>query len=442
MLVIGLDCAEPSLVFERWRADLPNIARLMRQGSYRKMRSCDPPITVPAWSVMTSGKTPGELGVYGFRNRKSYNYDDKFVADGRAIKIPRLWDILTAAGKKSIVIGVPQTYPPKAINGYLVSGILTPPGAVNFTWPARLGRHIHKNYPHYQTDVPNFRQQNPASLLKQIYNMTSARFALARELIQKHAWDFFMLMEIGLDRMHHAFWQYMDPDSALFVPDSPFADAIFNYYKFLDAQIGELLPLCGDADVLIVSDHGAQAMRGLFRLNQWLIDEGYLYLKKPVVDGQALDMRQIDWTKTRVWADGGYYGRIYFNVNGREPQGIVQEKDIPGLKKKIKKQLTGVIRPGGTTRLNRVLDPLEIYPRLNGIAPDLMLYMEDLALRVSVSLGETLFIKENDTGPDGANHAYHGLCISSRMALPNPFSIYDVVPLVYKILVLEPNEHF
>ena len=404
------------------------------------MRSCDPPITVPAWAVMTSGKTPGELGVYGFRNRNSSGYDDKFVADGRSIKSPRFWDELTAAGKKSIVIGVPQTYPPKAINGYLVSGILTPSMDGTFTWPASLSRHIRENYPRYQTDVPNFRRLGPTKLLEQIYNMTSARFALARELIQKHAWDFFMLMEIGLDRMHHAFWQYMDPDSALYVPDSPYADAICNYYKFLDSQIGELLPLTGESDVFIVSDHGARAMRGLFRLNQWLINEGYLYLTEQGVDGQALDMQQINWTKTRVWADGGYYGRIYFNVSGREPRGIVQPQDIPALKKAIRTKLAGVRRPGATDGLNRVLDPLEIYPQVNGIAPDLMVYMEDLALRVSASLGKALFIKENDTGPDGANHAYHGLCISSRMALPNPFSIYDVAPLVYNIFGSGPNE--
>ncbi|MCS6939866.1 MAG: alkaline phosphatase family protein, partial [Roseiflexus sp.] len=69
LLIIGLDCAEPSLVFDRWRADLPTLSRLMAEGVYGELESCIPAITVPAWSCMMSGRDPGELGIYGFRNR-------------------------------------------------------------------------------------------------------------------------------------------------------------------------------------------------------------------------------------------------------------------------------------------------------------------------------------------------------------------------------------
>jgi Uncharacterized conserved protein len=69
LIIIGLDCMEPSLVFERWRQELPNLSRLMAAGSYGRMESSIPAITVPAWSCMMSGRDPGELGIYGFRNR-------------------------------------------------------------------------------------------------------------------------------------------------------------------------------------------------------------------------------------------------------------------------------------------------------------------------------------------------------------------------------------
>ncbi|MGH3113332.1 MAG: alkaline phosphatase family protein, partial [Gaiellaceae bacterium] len=69
-LVIGLDCAPPELVFERWREDLPTLRSLMERGRYGVLRSCDPPITVPAWACMTSSRSPGALGIYGFRNRR------------------------------------------------------------------------------------------------------------------------------------------------------------------------------------------------------------------------------------------------------------------------------------------------------------------------------------------------------------------------------------
>ncbi|HVM96495.1 MAG TPA: alkaline phosphatase family protein, partial [Candidatus Acidoferrales bacterium] len=70
--VIGLDCVPPQLVFERWVELLPNLRRLMGEGAWGSLRSCDPPITVPAWASMVTGKDPGQLGVYGFRNRGSH----------------------------------------------------------------------------------------------------------------------------------------------------------------------------------------------------------------------------------------------------------------------------------------------------------------------------------------------------------------------------------
>ncbi|MGA0200805.1 MAG: alkaline phosphatase family protein, partial [Prochlorotrichaceae cyanobacterium] len=98
LLILGLDCMEPSLVFDRWRSDLPTLSRLMAQGCYGRLESSIPAITVPAWSCMMSGRDPGELGIYGFRNRLDRSYNRMGIADGRAVKVPRLWDFLGEAG--------------------------------------------------------------------------------------------------------------------------------------------------------------------------------------------------------------------------------------------------------------------------------------------------------------------------------------------------------
>lgn len=78
------------LVFDRYRGRLPNLERLMSRGVWGNLRSCDPPITVPAWSVMMSSKDPGTLGIYGFRNRSDHSYDKMAFATGTAVKEPRL----------------------------------------------------------------------------------------------------------------------------------------------------------------------------------------------------------------------------------------------------------------------------------------------------------------------------------------------------------------
>ena len=126
VMIIGLDCAAPELVFDRWLNDLPNLRSLYEDGSHGELRSCDPPITVPAWSVMMSSKSPGRLGVYGFRNRADHSYDRYSIANSLAIKEDRLLEILSHKGKRSIVIGVPGTYPPKPLNGTMVTDFLTP----------------------------------------------------------------------------------------------------------------------------------------------------------------------------------------------------------------------------------------------------------------------------------------------------------------------------
>ena len=94
-MILGLDCAEPSLVLERWRDRLPTISGLMERGAFGRLTSVVPPITVPAWSCMMASRTPGDLGVYGFRNRSDHSYDGVFIANGTAIKEPRLWDLAT-----------------------------------------------------------------------------------------------------------------------------------------------------------------------------------------------------------------------------------------------------------------------------------------------------------------------------------------------------------
>src|SRR5437870_1489607 len=97
LLIIGLDCAAPELVFDTWHDELPTLNRLMNQGVYTRMESCIPAITVPAWACMMSSRDPGQLGIYGFRNRVDYSYDNLGIATGRAVTVPRLWDILSAA---------------------------------------------------------------------------------------------------------------------------------------------------------------------------------------------------------------------------------------------------------------------------------------------------------------------------------------------------------
>src|SRR6201997_4145538 len=154
VMVIGLDCAAPQYVFDQWLPELPPIRSLTGRGQSGVLRSCAPPITVPAWSVMTSSHSPGALGFYGFRNRKDHSYDQLAFADSRSVRVPRVWDLLSMRDRDVIVLGVPQTYPPSRVNGAMVSCFLTPDTRTsNYTYPPELKDEIEQVVGHYLVDV-------------------------------------------------------------------------------------------------------------------------------------------------------------------------------------------------------------------------------------------------------------------------------------------------
>ncbi|MGH3034385.1 MAG: alkaline phosphatase family protein, partial [Gaiellaceae bacterium] len=282
VLVLGLDCAAPQWVFDRWLDELPTIRSLTERGAYGVLRSCDPPITVPAWSSMTSSRNPGALGFYGFRNRRDHSYDAMAFADSRAVRVPRVWDLLSMQGRPVIVLGVPQTYPVSRVNGVMISCFLTPDTERSqYTYPAELKGEIEGLVGHYMVDVAGFRTNEKERLLEQIEEMTDKRFRVAEHLLETRPWDLFFMVEMGTDRIHHGFWRFFDTEHRLYEPGNPYEAAVLDYYKALDEKMARLLRFADEETaVLVVSDHGAKRMDGGVCVNEWLRREGYLVLKE------------------------------------------------------------------------------------------------------------------------------------------------------------------
>ena len=444
--VIGLDCADPRLVFERWPDALPNLRRLAGTGTWGPMRSVDPPITVPAWSCMVSGRDPGELGIYGFRNRRDYSYDGLTVADSGAVQVDRVWDLLGRAGRHVIVVGVPQTSPPVPVNGELVSCFLTRDTRTDpYTHPPELRAEIEALVGTYSVDVRNFRSDDRDRILAEVYAMTEQRFELCRHLLDTRPWDFFMLVEIGLDRMHHAFWRFFDETHPRHEPGHRYRDVIRSYYAYLDEEIGELLDrFDDDTTVMVVSDHGARPMEGAICVNEWLMQEGYLVLEEEPDGPTAFRDAAVDWSRTRAWGEGGYYCRLCLNVRGREPQGAVDPGDADRLLDELARGLEAVGGPDGRPIGTRTYRPAELWREQRGIPPDLIVYFGDLAWRSNGSLGHGRhWTFDNDTGPDDANHDRDGIWIVSGPGAPagrrDDLAIYDVAPTILSLAGVPPD---
>ncbi len=448
--VFGLDCAEPSLVFDRWRNDLPNLRRLMDGGTFGQLTSSIPPITVPAWSCMTSSCDPGRLGIYGFRNRADHSYDKLSIATSLAVKVDRLWDMLTTAGKDSIIVGVPGTFPiTRPIKGHLITSFLTPGIDLDYTWPISLKAEIADLVGEYMVDVRDFRTNDKQRLLDQIYEMTDKRFTVAKHLLKTKPWDLFFMVEMGVDRIHHGFWSFMATEHHRYEAGNPFETAIHDYYVHVDRLIGEALELIDleKTAVWVVSDHGAKTMVGGFCFNTWLMQQGYLHLKTPPTPGQRFDIKDVDWQKTTAWGEGGYYGRLFLNVRGREPEGRIAPSEYEKVRDEIKAKIEAVVDHQGQPMVNVAHRPEDLYPHINGVPPDLVCIFGELRWRSVGSLGhDSVYTFENDTGPDDANHAQQGMYILTHPSLPaagrrDGPTLYDVAPTILTSLDLSVPEY-
>ncbi len=443
VILVGLDCAEPSLVFDQWCHELPNLRRLMAAGVYGRLKSCDPPITVPAWTCMMTSRDPGELGIYGFRNRKSHDYGALGIASSLSVHEERVWDILGRAGRDSVVVGVPPSYPVQPLNGHLISCFLTPNIESAHTHPPELQSEIRDLVGEYIFDVEGYRTDDKPALLERIYNMTRKRFQVLRHLLQKKPWDFFMFVEMGVDRIHHGFWKFHDPSHLRFERGNPYEDVIREYYRYVDGEVGGLLSLTDDETIiLVVSDHGAKKMDGGVCINEWLMREKFLAVGSYPKQLTSPSQLEFDWDKTLAWGEGGYYGRVYLNIRGREPRGVIAPSDVPKVCADLKAGLEEMRDEYGKPLGTRVFFPKDLYREVHGAAPDLITYFGNLDWRSVGTMGHgAVHTRENDTGPDDANHDTHGIFIMARKAdwdragveaapgVPlDGLSLYDVAP--------------
>ena len=441
VFVIGLDSAPPELLFGEFIEELPNIKRIVERSIFGPMKSCIPAITIPAWICMATGKTPGELGLYGFRHRKGNAYDEMWIAHSLMVKEKAVWNYIGEKGLKSVLIGIPPSYPPKPVNGWLISCFITPDSSVNYTYPKELKSEVERLVGDYIFDVV-FRKEDRDAVLKEVWEMTEKRFEVIRYLMDKD-WNYFQFVEIGLDRIHHAFWKYFDKEHHLHEPNSKYKNVIRDYYRLLDKEIGKTLKLLDeDTAIAIVSDHGIKRMKGCFAINQWLIEEGLLKIRNPeVLEKQGIRFEQldVDWSRTIAWAWGGYYARIFLNVKGREPNGIIPPSEYDKVRDEVADVIKSIRGPNGEKWDTKVFYPENIYPVANGDRPDMMVYFDDLYWRPAGTLGyDSPYLLENDTGPDDAVHSEYGVFALHLPGMDESrhveTEIYDFAPTILKLL--------
>lgn len=414
VFLFGIDGAPPDLIFGLWMQYLPTIRGLVEKGCYARLNSTIPPSTIVAWNSMISGKDTSEIGVFSYTTRDEHG--NSRLVTSRHIKCKLMWDILGEHGKRSVALFVPLSYPVKPINGCMVSDFLTPSVESECAYPASLLEKVRsvKN-PAIFFDVvaglAGHKGLDSDTLITRTYEMTDMQIGLVKDLIVSEQWDFFMTVMIGTDRLQHMMWNHFDDTHRRHVKNSPYKNALRDYYVYLDKKLGEVLSLLGEDTVVIVaSDHGMVKQEGKININTWLIEQGYLVLKEGIDPRkkQRFDTGFVNMEKSLAYGGGAYNGRVYINKKkaGKNHGTLIAE---------IEQKLLAIPDDKGKKLATKVYRKEAIYRDTSSDeCPDLTVYFDDLRWASNPDLGqEGLHSWETAIGADSAGHSRQGCFLIS-----------------------------
>ncbi|MDT8306087.1 MAG: alkaline phosphatase family protein, partial [Anaerolineae bacterium] len=281
LLLVGLDGATFDVIRPLAEAGrLPVLAELMRRGSIATLASTVPPITPTAWTTVFTGKNPGKHGIYGFQELDPATYERRPV-HARRHRQKNLWELLGESGRRSIVLDVPFTYPPRPLEGLMITGYATPrrPDTV-FSYPsdlhAKLPAALHDQI---RVALPAHRFDRSQAFIDEWRTIMDGRRRLLVHLARHEPWDLFFAVFSITDNMAHVFWTFLDPAHPNYArPKAPaFREALFGAYEQCDAALGELLEaLPAATNVLVISDHGFGSVYTRQFLFERLAAGGYL----------------------------------------------------------------------------------------------------------------------------------------------------------------------
>jgi predicted AlkP superfamily phosphohydrolase/phosphomutase len=381
LLILGLDGATFDVLDPLMdQGRMPNLKRFLEQGTAGVLRSTQPPITPAAWTTFMTGKGPGRHGILDFEKYDATTHTLTFNSTYE-IREKTLWQHLSEKGLRVGSINVPMTYPPKPVNGFMISGFETPSVDAQFTYPAELKDEIFDLIPNYNYRT-NWRRTafgkraQLAENIDYIANSFDQGATLTKHYGEKYGWDVLMVVFKLVDNLQHKAWKYLDPQYAdRYRAEREMAAGCLAH---LDKVLGDLFEYAEskDATVLIMSDHGHGSLDGKAQPNLLLKNWGYLTLRSPweqaatrtkhlvhrLTKGRANRFEQgsrgvdrdlaVDWSRTKACVmHAGIFGYLYINLEGRGPHGIVKPSDYDAVRDEIAERLRAetIKTPDGRT---------------------------------------------------------------------------------------------
>ena len=399
VLIIGLDGAGFALLDPWFEAgELPALAGLVRRGSRSVLRSTPQPVSAPAWTTVLTGKNPGKHGVFGFGRPRRSDYRPE-VVNSTHCRAQTLWQVVNRHGLRAGAIGVPMTYPPQVIDGFLIAGFDAPTKGQPVASPtevlALFRQEVGEDYVHTLPPMgPD--QAVPWDAVERPTRHTTLA---AKLLSERYSPDVLMAVYSAGDHIQHAYWQRR---KARHAEGGESQDVLLDTYRMLDAQVGELLAeVCGlDTQVIVMSDHGAGPTTRQLNIDNWLAAEGFLVRRgsdgagmtvkhraaflarraaRKILGGKLSDtlsgrfeeqrkelardmaVAGVDFSQTQVFATDSF-GSLRLNIVGREALGALEAPDRGAVEAKITRALLGIRDPEtGEQVISQVVKGPDLY---------------------------------------------------------------------------------
>ena len=430
--VLGLD-GVPWRLIDRWTdaGRLPNFATLCEEGASGPLESTTPATTPLAWPSIATGVWPDKHGIYGFQKLTS-SYSHRMYTS-RDIAQPPIWSQIRPAA----VGNVPMTYPPPAIDGAVVSGMMTPGTDREYTHPTSLAADVDDRIPEYQIslDYPSYADRLEAFevAIDEVLDARRGLLDLLADVVPD--WRLFFFVFTAPDRFQHLVWE----DSKLRA-----------HYERLDEILGDVFELVADepTDLYVVSDHGFGPIETLVYGNVILEEAGYLTRREDegtrgalsslgisrdsvlgalnavgISDDRLVDVlprRVVDSVAERIPGDHSLYdvdyeettaflhdaGNLYVNDSARFDHGTVDPADVPEVIDDLVSLFDSVRDPETGDRILEIHDGEDLFPT-DESSPDLVVTAVD-GYEIRKTMADERF---GDPHPTVASHESAGIVL-------------------------------
>jgi predicted AlkP superfamily phosphohydrolase/phosphomutase len=462
VMVIGLDGATWDVLNPLMRQGvMPHLKALLERSAAGVLMSSIPPVTAAAWTCFSTGKNPGKHGLVDFIYFPDHGYRVT-IANSTTRHAATIWNLLSERQLRVGVVSVPMTYPPEEVNGVMVTDMMTPNAQVQYTYPPQLKQELLERVgPFVITPGEGENPSEPLTYLDKVRADVKASADYALYLLRKEPYAFFMYVFGIVDILQHQFWYLIEADpQTLSESDRAIRAKVIAIYSQVDDGLGEMLKQADEqTTVVLMSDHGFGPMKGFLHVNNFLLERGYLVLKRGpmsalkrlmfragvtpqnvhlTLKAMKLDLRRrfnrgraygtlrrfflsfddVDWSRTRAFALG-HIGQIYVNLKGRQPDGAVAPgSEYEALREELRAELLKLKHPGtGEPLIARALNREEIYHGdLLDNTPDLLLLPADFKY---VAFGESEFASNKLVGPTLGHTGHHRLEGIGALSGPN-----------------------